>query len=154
MMVTPFAAMRAWGGGLGIAYSVQAAVAILCVVAVGWAWSRGRFHGANGDRAAAVALTLALAPLATPYAHSYDLACTAIASVLLVGADRRRLPWLALTWAWPGLALLVAAAGIAGCSGPVLLVPAILALRQCASAARHPPRPAGQAAIGLERPST
>jgi hypothetical protein len=152
MMVTPFAAMRAWGSGLGLAYGIQSAVTILCVAAVGWAWWRGRSRGGDGDRDAAVALTLALAPLATPYAHSYDLACVAIACVLLAGADQRQLPWLAFTWIWPSLALLAAAAGWPGLSGAVLLVPAILAFRRCASAAGCSPCPARQATIGPEHP--
>jgi len=74
-----------------------------------WAWSQRRL-----DRRLAIALVLCLAPLATPYAHSYDLITVAVACVILAKAAQERdglytLEWFMLfpAWVWPGSAFLI-----------------------------------------------
>jgi hypothetical protein len=62
----------------------------------------------------AIALVLCLAPLATPYAHSYDLIVVAVACVILakVAQERDGLStpeWLMLllAWLWPSSAFAI-----------------------------------------------
>lgn len=122
MMVPPFITMRALGAGLHLAYAVQAAAAVGCMLLSWWAWSKR-----DVDRRAAVALTLCLAPLATPYAHAYDLICVAAACAILaqLAAEAGGLrPWsrlsLGLGWLWPGVAFVVGLAVMPGL-GPVFV---------------------------------
>ncbi len=101
MMATPFIAVRWAGGSLGIAYAVQAIVAI---GAVSLCWRAWREPGA--DTLSRTALTLALTFLATPYGYSYDMPALAAA---LIGLAVRDGPWrgeervlFAVAWLWPG----------------------------------------------------
>jgi hypothetical protein len=109
MMVPAFITMRAVGASLTLAYAVQALVSLLCVALSYWAWSQRHV-----DRRWAIALVLCLAPLATPYAHSYDLTTVAVACVILakVAEERDGLyspEWLmlVLAWIWPGIAFII-----------------------------------------------
>jgi hypothetical protein len=109
MMVPPFITMRAIGASLTLAYAVQAFASLSCMVLSYWALSRRHV-----DRRLAIALVLCLAPLATPYAHSYDLTTVAVACVILakVAQERDGLytpEWfmLFLAWVWPGSAFAI-----------------------------------------------
>jgi hypothetical protein len=163
MMATPFITMRAAGADLGASYAVQAVVSVLCAMLAWWAWSRR----AADDRVL-VALVLCLAPLATPYAHSYDLIGAAVACVMLVTeADEQRAlrprDWLRLglllgpAWLWPGGALvsgLLIAPGLA----PFCIAPAVglagwyIARGGLAGAPHLVSTPAGRAAVDPIKP--
>lgn len=126
-MPTPFMSARAAGAGLPAAYAVQAAATLACSVLAAWAWGVGR---PRESRPAAVALVLLLTPLATPYAHAYDLVATAVALAVLARRDaprgalsRPEFYALGAAWVWPGAAFLV---GVSICPGlgPLFLAPA------------------------------
>jgi hypothetical protein len=109
MMVPPFITMRAIGASLTLAYTVQAVVSLSCLALSYWAWSRR-----SVDRRLAIALVLCLAPLTTPYSHSYDLIVVAVACATLakVAEERNGLytpEWfiLFLAWVWPSIALVI-----------------------------------------------
>lgn len=122
-MPTPFISARAAGAGLSAAYAVQAVAALACFAAAAWAWDRRRPPGA---RPAAVALALLLTPLATPYAHAYDLVAAAAALAILAQRDTLTRPEfyvLGGAWIWPGLAFLVGASACPG-FGPLFLAAA------------------------------
>ncbi len=97
MMVPPFISARAMGWSLDAAYALQAVAAGLCVALVWRAASRA------GDRPD---LAVALTPLATPYAFSYDLVCVAAACAILARGGLTTGGKLALgsAWMWPGSA--------------------------------------------------
>lgn len=126
-MPTPFMTVRAFGGGLGLAYAVQAATSVLAAALVWRSWRPGR---ATAD--ARIGLLLLLTPLATPYAHSYDLLCAAVGIALLMPppADGRaaaiRLVLL-LAWIWPGIALLFSVGVVRGL-GAFILAGAVAAV--------------------------
>jgi hypothetical protein len=108
-MVPPFITMRAAGANLAWSYRVQAIVSILCAILAWWSWSRR-----SVDHRLAVALVLCLAPLATPYAHAYDVvelavACALLARIALENGRSQSLECLLLIppWLWPGSALII-----------------------------------------------
>lgn len=125
-MPTPFISARAAGAELPAAYTVQAVATLACVALTAWAWGHRRPQEA---RPAAVALTLLLAPLATPYSHSYDLVGTAVALAILFRempeSEMPRPEFYAFcsAWLWPGIALKI---GLSICPGlgPLFLIPA------------------------------
>jgi hypothetical protein len=134
-MPTPFMAARAAGAGLPLAYAAQLLVS-LGAAALAWrAWaSIGPDHRRRG---AAVALALCLTPLATPYAHSYDLVCVAVACALLLSGPPEQprpgaigLRCLGLAWLWPGVAMLVGLAVAPGLGPLVLAAASAVAYRQ------------------------
>jgi hypothetical protein len=104
MMVPPFITLRAAGASLPVAYAGQALASLVCAALAYWVGSRRL-----GDRQAAVAVVLCLAPLATPYSHAYDLVCVAVGCALLARVARcggylgtaERLT-LGPAWLWPG----------------------------------------------------
>lgn len=107
--VSPFMAARSTGMSLAGAWIIQGMASAACVLA---AWKGWRLSGGG---IAAVALTMPLCMLATPYAHDYDLVATA-AAVTWIGSRAMESGWLrgektalAAAWAWPGLSVLVAA---------------------------------------------
>jgi hypothetical protein len=110
-VVSPFMAARAAGAPLDVAWGLQGLVAAACATAAWRAWSRPT--SAPGAR---LALTCCLSLLATPYVHDYDMVVVAPCCALLaVGASeggwfRGERGFLALTWAWPGAAVLASAA--------------------------------------------
>lgn len=79
-----------------------------------------------------MALVLLLTPLATPYAHAYDLVAAAVGLAILAGSAQQRgaLPRfefyaLGAAWIWPGVAFQLGASGCPGI-GPLFLVPAVV----------------------------
>lgn len=104
-MVSAFAAARLLGAPVGLAYAVQAIVALAVVAALGVAARRMR--GWTGGTAA---LVLAGAPLMTPFVLDYDLALLAFPLAWLAGQGLRHgfLPWekfaLLLVFALPAFA--------------------------------------------------
>ena len=108
----------AWIASLAVAYSVQAVITVLSAITAWWA---GALRLSERGRLSAAALVLCLGPLATPYAHAYDLISCSVACGLLVWAEQRGDKFsrserimLALAWMWPGCAFVV---GIAMCPG-------------------------------------
>ena len=105
MMATPFILVRWAGGPLSLAYVIQCSVTVGCIALTWFAWWKP-----NADPKARVALTAALAPLASPYAYSYDTIGVAIGVAVLVQfCNGRRFTivergLLAAAWLWPGLA--------------------------------------------------
>src|SRR5205823_6119077 len=66
-IMSPFAAVRMWGGSVPIAYAVQAAITLASMAAVTWvSWTRGRPELRN-------ALVCAAVVVSTPYVLDYDL---------------------------------------------------------------------------------
>jgi hypothetical protein len=126
-MPSPYISARAAGAGLGLAYAAQAAATVGCIIAVAWAW-RNRPSAA---RPLATALTLLLVPLATPYAHSYDLVCSAVGVAILAerafreGAGPAERMALTLAWLWPGVAFMFGVLVMPGL-GPLVMLPAVL----------------------------
>lgn len=84
-----FAALRAWGAPLPLAYAAQALLALVVAVVVVMIWRRG---GALAPKAAAL---LSGALLVTPYVLDYDLMVMAPAIAFLAahGIARGFLPW-------------------------------------------------------------
>src|SRR5258708_5351501 len=79
--------------------------------------------GSRMDATSRLAFTLAVVPLVTPYAMTYDmLGPTLAAALMLTGAQvsRALLAASALAWAWPGIAAYVSARyGTPGLGAPV-----------------------------------
>lgn len=125
-MPSPFVSARAAGFDLRTASVVQAAATLACLALTAWAWNHRRPPEA---RPVAVALTLMLVPLATPYSHSYDLVATAVAVAILVrdapGGALGRPEFYAFgaAWIWPGIAFKWGTSVCAG-FGPLFLAPA------------------------------
>ena len=105
-----FAAIRLWGGGLGLAYAGQAAFTGLVLAAVAWAWR------SRADARLRRALVPVASLLATPYVLDYDMVLLAlsIAFYLAWARENGLRPWdvtlLATVWMVPLVARLVAAA--------------------------------------------
>lgn len=77
-MTTPFGAMIAWGGSVGLAYLVQAVSTAIMVVAVFVTWWR------RMSLPVRAAMLLAATPLAVPVAMFYDLMLSGIALAWLI----------------------------------------------------------------------
>jgi alpha-1,2-mannosyltransferase len=88
-MQSAFAAVRLWGGALGLAYAVQAAVAAAAAVGLVWLHRRAPNSGAEGPAMIVAAL------LASPFLLDYDLIILAapLAWMLREGANRGFLSW-------------------------------------------------------------
>jgi hypothetical protein len=100
-IMSPFAAIRLWGGGIALAYAVQLALTLVAVAAVVWAsWRRDNPELRN-------ALVCAAAVLSTPYVLDYDLVVLlpALAWLWLDGRKNGFQPWdatiMALVWITP-----------------------------------------------------
>ena len=126
-IMSPFAAVRMWGGAIALAYAVQLAASLAAVGAVVWlSLKRGEAELRN-------ALACAAVLIATPYVLDYDhvVLLPALAFLWLDGEKRGFLSWdrslMALVWFTPlvarqlafftyvplGLASAVMVAGIA-----------------------------------------
>ncbi|MEJ1969327.1 MAG: glycosyltransferase family 87 protein [Rhizomicrobium sp.] len=118
-----FAWVRLWGGPVPLAYAVQGAVALAVAGALVLLW---RSDASPARKGAALCLA---AILATPYSLDYDLMILAPAIALLVadGVATGFRPYekilLTALWLMP-----IAVRQIAGTTGVVLAVPAMLAL--------------------------
>jgi hypothetical protein len=100
-IMSPFAAVRLWGGNVALGYAVQLVVTGAAMAAVGWlAWTRKRPALRNAFVCAAVVLS-------TPYVLDYDLVVLlpALAWLWLDGRERRFNRWdgslMALIWITP-----------------------------------------------------
>jgi len=102
-----FSAVRGLGGPVGLAYAVQAAVAVIVLGALGWIWRQG----ASPANMAAACVGSALI---TPYVLDYDLMvlAPAIAFLALRGREKGFQPFeislLAFAWLLPLIARPVA----------------------------------------------
>jgi hypothetical protein len=107
-IMSPFAAVRLWGGSVGAAYSVQAVATAACVIAVAW-WATQRRAPELRN-----ALVCAAALVSTPYVLDYDFVVLlpALAFLWLDGERSGWLSWdksaLALVWIAPLVARNVA----------------------------------------------
>jgi hypothetical protein len=88
-MQSAFAAVRLWGGGLALAYGVQALVAAAAAAGLVWLQRRAPRSGAEAPAMIVAAL------LASPFLLDYDLIILAapMAWMLRQGADRGFLSW-------------------------------------------------------------
>jgi alpha-1,2-mannosyltransferase len=88
-MQSAFAAVRLWGGGVGLAYGVQAAVAATAAAALLWLQRRVPNSGAEGPAMIVAAL------LASPFLLDYDLVVLAapLAWMVREGAAKGFLSW-------------------------------------------------------------
>ncbi len=128
MMIPPFVLMRALGVATTHAYAIQILVGLVSAALV---WHAAR---RSGESRMALCLTLCLVPLTTPYAHSYDLVCTAVACALLItrtvqSATAARAV-IALAWVFPGIALLLAHRILPGLGSLVLIGLGVVAWRR------------------------
>ena len=107
-----FAAVRIWGGGVGLAYLVQGAVSAAAIGGTAWVWLTVR------DRNMKAALLLAATALASPHILDYDLMLIAPAMAFFVAARSAtrfrdyEISALAAVWVAPLLARPMA--GLAG----------------------------------------
>jgi hypothetical protein len=103
-----FSAARMWGAGIGVAYSVQIALALMLAASLAGLW-----HGDAAFELKASALATA-SLLATPYVLDYDLVVLAVAIAFLVRHGLRRgfrdfeISLLAAAWIVPLLSRAVA----------------------------------------------
>ena len=138
-IMSPFAAMRLWGGSIGAAYAVQLAFTLAAVAGVCWfAWRRDRLELRNAFVCAATAIS-------TPYVLDYDLVVLlpALAWLWLDGRKRGFLPWdgtwMALIWFAPLVARNLAQVSLIPLGLISALAVAGIALRRAlrASPSRH-----------------
>jgi alpha-1,2-mannosyltransferase len=88
-MQSAFAAVRLWGGGLGLAYGAQLAVAAAAAAGLAWLHRRAPNSGAEGPAMIVAAL------LASPFLLDYDLIILAapLGWMLRDGANKGFLSW-------------------------------------------------------------
>ncbi|MEO5578394.1 MAG: glycosyltransferase family 87 protein [Sphingomicrobium sp.] len=144
-IMSPFSAIRSWGGGIGVAYVVQAITSVIAIGASLW-----MARAARPDlRNAAVTATVLIA---TPYVLDYDFVVL-LAGIAFLWRDAVRhgwLPWektlLGLVWIAPLVARNLAALTLV----PVGLMTAIIILGLAvqraltASPSRHSHAASGQ----------
>jgi hypothetical protein len=100
-IMSPFAAVRLWGGGIGLGYAVQSVVTAASMAALAWlSWSKTRPELRN-------AFVCAAAILSTPYVLDYDLVVLlpALAWLWIDAQEHGFLRWeaslMALVWFTP-----------------------------------------------------
>jgi hypothetical protein len=81
-MVSVFVLVRRLGGGVELSYALQAVVAVVAALVVGWSWLR------NDPAHIRNALVLVGTCLATPYLQDYDLVFGAFVVVWLKNAQQ------------------------------------------------------------------
>ncbi len=132
-----FAAVRMWGGGIPLAYTIQGIVSLAVVCGTAWTWSSA------GNRDLKSALLVVATLLASPHVLDYDLVVLAIAIAFFVrhgistGFRSFEINLLAAAWIVPLLAR-----GIAGVTGIplgllVLLALYVFILRRAMSGREH-----------------
>ncbi|MEO6255964.1 MAG: glycosyltransferase family 87 protein [Sphingomicrobium sp.] len=137
-IMSPFAAIRMWGGGIALAYAVQLVATLAAIAAVVWvAWTRQRPMLRNAMVCAAVLI-------ATPYVLDYDyvVLLPALAFLWLDGEEQGFLRWdrtlMALVWAAPITARQVAQFTYLPLGLATVVIVAVIALRRVtASPSRH-----------------
>jgi Glycosyltransferase family 87 len=103
IFASPLMAARSMGAGLPVAWSLQAAVVLLCVALVWRVWCVP-----SADPILRASLTGLLALAAAPWVHTYDMIPLSVAVVVLTTAasrDARLL--LAFAWFWPGTVTMI-----------------------------------------------
>ena len=122
-IMSPFAAVRSWGGSVGLAYAAQGAVTLAAIAATLWLARKARPDVRNSAVTAAVLIS-------TPYVLDYDYVVL-LAGIAFLWRDAERHGWLsweksalALVWIAPLIARNVAAATMF----PLGLLTAILLL--------------------------
>jgi alpha-1,2-mannosyltransferase len=75
-----FAAVRMWGGGISLAYVVQAAASVIALFSVAWIWR------SCGDRDLKAALLIVTTLLASPHLLDYDLTTLAPAIAFIIAS--------------------------------------------------------------------
>jgi alpha-1,2-mannosyltransferase len=75
-----FAAVRMWGGGIALAYVVQACASVIALFSVTWAWR------ACGDRHLKAAFLIVATLLGSPHVLDYDLTALAPAMAFIVAS--------------------------------------------------------------------
>ena len=100
-IMSPFSAVRMWGGSLPMAYAVQGVATAACIAAVAWlSWSKERSELRNAFVCAAVLIS-------TPYVLDYDyvVLLPALAFLWVDGERNGYRNWdkslMALAWATP-----------------------------------------------------
>ena len=98
-----FMTARSLGAGVQAAYAAQS-IATATAALVAWRlWSNQAIRPQRR-----IAATLALALIAAPWVHTYDMPALAVAVALLIGDQSRwRRAALGFVWLWPGLSLVV-----------------------------------------------
>ncbi len=105
-----FAAVRMWGGGISLAYAVQAAASLTAVGSVAWLWR------SSADRNLKAAALIVATLLGSPHVLDYDLTIVApamafiIASSSMSGFRDYDVSLLAAAWTAPLFARAVAGA--------------------------------------------
>ena len=100
-IMSPFAAIRMWGGPIPLAYAVQAAATAFCIAAVAWIGWFGKSANVRN------ALVCAAVLVSTPYVLDYDyvVLLPAIAFLWLEAEENGWLDWdkslLAFVWIVP-----------------------------------------------------
>jgi hypothetical protein len=126
---SPFAMVRMWGGGIEIAYFVQAIATMAAIAMIAWLAIRGQ----PATRNAAI---LAAALISTPYVLDYDFVLLGIAIAFLVadGLKRGFLPWekslLALAWLSPFFARQLGALALIPLGQATAIIVLVLAARR------------------------
>jgi hypothetical protein len=110
---SPFAMIRMWGGGVGLAYFVQGVISAAAIAVTCWL---ARNASPNLRNAAAMAAAM----LSTPYVLDYDFVVLGVGCVFLIaeGLERGFLPYEKST-----LALILIAPMFARSAGTLLLLP-------------------------------
>lgn len=130
-IMSPFAAVRMWGGGIEAAYTVQALATVVAIAATVWI---ARTAAPALRNAAACAAVL----VATPYVLDYDLVVLGVSAAFLFADGRARgfLPYdrslIALVWAAPLFARQVAEATLLPLGLTTVLIALFLAVRRAA----------------------
>jgi alpha-1,2-mannosyltransferase len=114
-----FAAIRLWGGGISLAYAVQAAASLIAIGGVAWMWR------SSPDRNLKAALLMVATLLGSPHVLDYDLTIVGPAMAFMTasiyasgGVLDYEISLMAVAWITPLLAR-----GIAGASGlPIGLI--------------------------------
>ena len=129
-IMSPFAAVRMWGGAVPLAYAVQFGASLAAATAVAWTAWRQR------DPELRNALACAAVLIATPYVLDYDLVVLlpALAFLWLDGQRHGFLRWdaslMALVWLAPLLARLVAQFALVPLGLASTVIVAAIALRR------------------------
>jgi hypothetical protein len=136
-IMSPFAAVRLWGGSIGLAYSVQLAVTAAAMAVVAWFASSNERHELRN------ALVCSAVVLSTPYVLDYDLVVLlpALGLLWLDGKAHGFLRWdaslMALAWFTPLIGRGVAQWTLVPLGLISVLALASIALRRAFNTSRH-----------------